>query len=264
MKWTYLLMIAGVTMFNSNFAMADDNNPVGWHWYNENPIKKLEKTDKNENSKTYQVFLQLTPSQQLQILQHVTTELRDKAVLTGNVADIANYKRAQDMWVSKATAFTVGWQRMLLENPNLNYSLQYSHENALAPLMQQHEHQLQNDAIANLAKHNGLLVFYRDNNKIDLMFLKLIKEFSEKNHISVLFSEEGDQNTNNANRSILSNNHIDNNFKRAHSLGVYYFPAVLLVNPKSGNYKIVSYGYLSQDELASRLLSISNNWKPDF
>lgn len=264
MKWIYLLMIAGVIMFNTNLVMADDNNPVGWHWYNENSVKKVNKKDNNKNSKTYQIFLQLTPSEQLQILQHVTTELRDKAVLTGNVSDIANYKRAQDMWVSKATAFTVGWQRMLLENPNLNYSLQYSHENALAPIMQQHVHELQNDAISNLSKNNGLLVFYRKNNQIDLIFVKLIKAFSDEHHIAVLFSEEGDQNKNNANTSMVSSNRIDKNFKRAHSLGVYYFPAVLLVNPKSGNYKIVSYGYLSQDELASRLLSISDNWKPDF
>lgn len=251
-------------MLNITSCFANDNNPVGWHWYNEQIVKKPDKSKKDQN-KSYQVFLQLTPSEQLKILQHVTEELRDKAVLTGNVADIANYKRAQDMWVAKATKFTVGWQRMLLENPSLNYALQYSHENALAPIMQQQEHQVQNDAISNLAKNNGLLVFYRPGNQIDLMFVKLMQSFSKSHQIAVLFSSEGVSDKKLSNTSLDNiNSHADNNFEHAHALGVYYFPAVLLVNPKSHNYKIVSYGYLSQDELEKRLLSISDHWKPDF
>lgn len=260
----FLLIITGVSMLNITSSFADDNNPVGWHWYNEQIVKKPDKSKKDKN-KTYQVFLQLSPSEQLKILQHVTEELRDKAVLTGNVSDIANYKRAQDMWVAKATKFTVGWQRMLLENPSLNYALQYSHENALAPIMQNQEHQLQNDAISNLAKNNGLLVFYRANNQIDLMFVKLIQAFSKTHHIAVLLSSENNLTNQLSNLNVDNvSNHADHNFEHAHALGVYYFPAVLLVNPKSNKYQIVSYGYLSQDELAKRLLSISDHWKPDF
>jgi hypothetical protein len=204
--------------------------------------------------------LQLTPSQQLKILQHATTELRDRAILTGNVNDIANYKRAQDMWVARATAFTVGWQRMLLEHPELNYSLQYSHENSLAPSMQQHEHYLENAGIANLAKQNGLLVFYDASKKSDLMFANLVKSFSQNHHISLMLVEE------NAirNSAVNHNIHIDKGFQHARALGINYFPAVLLVNPKLGSYQIVSYGYHSQDELASRLLSITDHWKPNF
>jgi hypothetical protein len=67
-------------------------------------------------------------------------------------------------------------------------------------------------------------------------------------------------NTNSFNKNIR----VDKNYEHAHAMGVDYFPAVLLVNPKLGSYQIVSYGYQSQNELASRLLSISDHWKPDF
>lgn len=255
MKGKFLIMIMLGVVMSTTISFASDYNPVGWHWYNETPIKK----EKKDNH-LYKNFLKLTPSQQLKILQHATTELRDKAILTGNVNDIANYKRAQDMWVTRATAFTVGWQRMLLEHPELNYSLQYSHENALAPTMQQHEHDLENAAIANLAKQNGLMVFYRANKKPDLMFASLVKSFSQNHHISLMLVEEGAITDSTSNPNI----HIDKDFQHAHALGINYFPAVLLVNPKLGSYQIISYGYHSQDELASRLLSISDNWKPDF
>lgn len=251
-------LIIGVFIMQSIYAATQEYNPVGWHWYNETPIQKEKKENKKDNP-LYKAFLNLSPSQQLKILQHATTELRDKAILTGNVNDIANYKRAQDLWVSKATAFTVGWQKMLLDHPELNYSLQYSHENALAPIMQQHEHNLQNEAISNLAKNNGLLVFYRADKKPDQLFAALMKSFSQNYHISVMLVSEDDS-KNSSNPNIR----VDKNFEHAHALGVNYFPAVLLVNPRLGTYKIVSYGYHSKDELASRLLSISDNWKPDF
>lgn len=259
MKGKFLTMIMLGVVMNTTISFASDYNPVGWHWYNETPIKK-EKKDNKKSNRLYRDFQKLTPSQQLKILQHATTELRDKSILTGNVNDISNYKRAQDMWVARATAFTVGWQRMLLEHPELNYSLQYSHENALAPTMQQHEHDLENAAIANLAKQNGLILFYRADKKTDLMFANLVKSFSQNHHISLMLVEE-DVITNSTSNPTI---HIDKDFQHAHALGINYFPAVLLVNPKLGSYQIISYGYHSQDELASRLLSISDNWKPNF
>ena len=205
----------------SSKVMADSQSVVGWHWYNETAQQKSsdnKKNKKNNENKLYETFENLTPSEQLKILQQATTELRDKAVLSGNVDDIANYKRAQDMWVKKATKFTVGWQRMLLENPNLNYSLKYSHENVLAPVMQQHEHELQNKAISQLANNNGLLVFYRADRKSDLMFAKVVAAFSTAHHISLILVSEGNKNLGNTANFQNIENRYDTNHQRPPSL----------------------------------------------
>src|SRR3990167_8660165 len=113
------------TIFADNNLNANVNsNTIGWHWYNETPFQKNKNNpNKINQEKLYQQFLQLPYSVQLKILQEATEELKDKAVLTGNVNDIAIYKRAQDMWVNKATLFTVGWEKMLLLHPDLDYSL---------------------------------------------------------------------------------------------------------------------------------------------
>ncbi|VDA68312.1 hypothetical protein BANRA_05267 [Klebsiella pneumoniae] len=42
-----------------------------------------------------------------------------------------------------------------------------------------------------------------------------------------------------------------------------FFPAMMLVNPKSG-VKPLSYGFISQDDLAKQFLYVSSDFKPNF
>ena len=154
-------------------GLADQQNPlIGWHWYNE-PVKKPIK--KQRDDALMKAFDQLSPLQQLKILQMATNNLRAKAVLTGKVRDIAAYKQAQDFWVSRATQFTVGWEKMLLSHPEFNYSLQFSHENALAPMMQRDKHVREEAVISRLAANNDLMLYYLRNNKEDRIFAKVIR-----------------------------------------------------------------------------------------
>ena len=51
---------------------------------------------------------------------------------------------------------------------------------------------------------------------------------------------------------------------QAERLGVKYFPAMMLVDPKSGQVKPLSYGFISQDDLAKQFLYVSNDFKPNF
>lgn len=51
---------------------------------------------------------------------------------------------------------------------------------------------------------------------------------------------------------------------QAEQLGVKFFPAMMLVNPKSGQVKPLSYGFISQDDLAKQFLYVSSDFKPNF
>jgi conjugal transfer pilus assembly protein TraF len=230
-----------------------DNNTIGWHWYNE-PAKK-----ENQSNNLEATFQNLAPTEQLKILQEVTDNLKDKAILSGNVSDIAAYKKAQDFWVNKATNFTVGWEKMLLLHPELDYSLQHPHENALEPLVENVEHAKEDQAIAEVAKTSGLLFFYRGANTGDLLFAHIIRNYAAIHNISLLpvsvdgvFSPE------------FKNNHSDDGQQKAQAIGLNYFPALVLVNPNTGTHQIISYGFKSSDELSERLLKISNGWQPNF
>nr|WP_284038764.1 conjugal transfer protein TraF [Escherichia coli] len=47
-------------------------------------------------------------------------------------------------------------------------------------------------------------------------------------------------------------------------LGVKYFPAMMLVDPKQGSVRPLSYGFISQDDLAKQFLNVSEDFKPNF
>ena len=52
--------------------------------------------------------------------------------------------------------------------------------------------------------------------------------------------------------------------KNAQRLGVKYFPAMMLVDPKQGSVRPLSYGFISQDDLAKQFLNVSEDFKPNF
>ena len=56
----------------------------------------------------------------------------------------------------------------------------------------------------------------------------------------------------------------DQGKEKARELGITHFPALVLVNPKSGQYQAISYGFKSASELSERLLKINNGWKAGF
>ena len=255
-------MVRGLFIFISMIVMSitafsENQHPIiGWHWYNE---PHDDKKQRHKTDPLIRLFQQLTPLQQLKLLQMATDNLRARAVLSGRVSDITAYKKAQDFWVSRATRFTVGWEYMLLAHPELNYSLSYSHENALAPIMQRDKHVRENQAVLALARTNGLLFFYRGKNKGDQFFSEIVSHYAKRYHLSLIpISVDGGLSP------VLKNSRQKKGMKKAKALGVYYFPALVLVNPATHRYKMVSYGVKSEEELSDRLLKIADGWKAEF
>lgn len=248
------LFLISLCVASSIFA----NTPViGWHWYNESIGQKP--LGKGTNDRLLAAFNQLSPLQQLQLLQAVTKNLRAKSVLSGKVADIKAYKQAQDFWVQRATQFAIGWEKMLLLHPELNYALRYSHENRLAPIMQQGEHAREVQAIAQLATTHGLLFFYRGKNKGDALFATIVSHYVKQHHLVLIpVSVDG------VLSPVFVHNRQAQGLEKAHALGIDYFPTLVLVDPRTHQHQVVSYGFKSANELSARFLKIADDWQVDF
>ena len=226
--WTLILCL---------YPLWGSADVVGWHWYNQpDPVVQHK----------LKVFNALDPERQLKVLQQATNRLKDQAVLTGKVSDITAYKQAQDFWMKKATQFTVSWERMLLMHPELNYALQHSHENALAPIDQQNKHQREDQSIQKISETKGLLLFYRGTSPADKLFAHNIAQYSRQYHLALIKSDVAKDN------------------QQAHALGINYYPALLLVDPKHGSTQVASYGFKSNNEISDRLLKLSDQWNPEF
>ena len=253
-KWT--LLFALLCFITTRSVAEDPPALIGWHWYNA-PVKHPRK--KRRPNALMNAFHRLSAQQQLTLLQRATNNLKAKAILSGTVADISAYKKAQDFWIARATRFTVGWEQMLLAHPELNYSLQFPHENALASISQHREHAQEAQAVTQLAKTNGLLFFYRGKNKGDQFFSTIVQRYARRYQLSVLpVSVDG----------VLSHAFpVTRHTKgraNARRLGIRYFPALVLVNPETHQHALVSYGFKSEDELSERLLRIADGWKAGF
>lgn len=108
-----------------------------------------------------------------------------------------------------------------------------------------------------LAQHYGVMFFYRGREAIDGQLVQVIKNFRETYGLSVIpVSVDGIINP------MLPDSRTDQG--QAEQLGVKFFPAMMLVNPKSGQVKPLSYGFISQDDLAKQFLYVSSDFKPNF
>lgn len=239
----------------SVYSLASDNTQAaGWHWYNEkNRVTSGKK-------KHIEKFKKLPPLIQLKILKHETEELKAKAILSGDVTDIANYKRAQDMWVEMATRFSVGWQRMLVENPDLDYSFKHPSQNNLVPIMLNIQKEKENDVVKKISKTHALILFYKGSDKTDNILCKNVRSFSNAYKFSYLeVSEDGFKAEGSGPRT-----RIDLNGEKARFLGINHFPALVLTDLKKKKSAVIGYGYFSQEEIPQRIYKVVTGWSPTF
>ncbi|MGT5589383.1 conjugal transfer protein TraF [Escherichia coli] len=115
----------------------------------------------------------------------------------------------------------------------------------------------QRQAIAKLAEHYGIMFFYRGQDPIDGQLAQVINGFRDTYGLSVIpVSVDGVINP------LLPDSRTDQG--QAQRLGVKYFPAMMLVDPKQGSIRPLSYGFISQDDLAKQFLNVSEDFKPNF
>ena len=46
-------------------------------------------------------------------------------------------------------------------------------------------------------------------------------------------------------------------------MNITHFPALFLVDPRSKNYRALSYGFMTQDDLSKRFLNVATGFKPN-
>ncbi|MRT06044.1 type-F conjugative transfer system pilin assembly protein TraF [Ewingella americana] len=225
---------------------------AGWQWYNEAHKRP---TDEQPAST-------VAPSQpdimnKLTMLQHATKRAMYEAILYPGVENFTRYFRLQNYWTQQAGLFSMSAKKAMLEHPELDYNLQHSHYNGTVRNQLAADFTDQRRAIETLAKHYGVMFFYRGQDPIDGQLAQVINNFRDTYHLSVIpVSVDGIINP------FLPDSRIDAG--QAERLGIRYFPALMLADPKSGSVKPLSYGFISGDDLAKQFLNVSTDFAPNF
>ncbi|EDU3771100.1 type-F conjugative transfer system pilin assembly protein TraF [Salmonella enterica subsp. enterica serovar Minnesota] len=226
---------------------------AGWQWYNEPAKSPAQET----TEKPAQVRQETDIMQKLATLQAATKRALYEAILYPGTENFVKYFRLQNYWTQQAGLFTMSAKKAMLAHPELDYNLQYSHYNGTVRNQLAADQAEQRSAISQLAERYGIMFFYRGQDPIDGLLAQVINGFRATYGLSVIpVSVDGVINP------MLPDTRPDGG--QAQRLGVKYFPAMMLVDPKQGSVRPLSYGFITQDDLAKQFLNVSEDFKPNF
>lgn len=226
---------------------------AGWQWYNEPAKSPAPETAE----KAAPVRQETDIMQKLATLQAATKRALYEAILYPGTENFVKYFRLQNYWTQQAGLFTMSAKKVMLAHPELDYNLQYSHYNGTVRNQLAADQAEQRKAISQLAERYGIMFFYRGQDPTDGQLAQVINGFRATYGLSVIpVSVDGVINP------MLPDTRPDRG--QAQRLGVKYFPAMMLVDPKQGSVRPLSYGFITQDDLAKQFLNVSEDFKPNF
>lgn len=228
-----------------------DDPIVGWHWYNE-----PEEQPEPEEEKTVPLST-LPPSTQMALLQGLTKQKLNEAILSPSPEHAADYLRLQGYLVRLSGQFTRSASQALLKYPDLDYNLKQSHYNNTVPLQLAAQKRDEQQAIAVLGQRYGLFLFYRGGNAIDNEMAKTVAAFSQQYGLSLIpVSMDGTRSPD------LPQTRPDSG--QAQHMQVTQFPALFLVAPDAQRYQPLAYGFMTRDDLARRFLDVATGFTDKF
>lgn len=236
---TWLMIVYGFPAT----AHADDfwtQRAVGWHWY-QDPAEQKQATPTAGSSQD--------SIRRMQALQQQVQQTLDQAILNPTTENVKNYITLQNQLSAQAMRFSQVWQAVLLNYPELDYSLQHPTNGLAKQIDLDQAHQEENATIQQFAQHNGLFFFYRSTCSYCQRFAPILKDFAQRyNLIIVPITTDG--------ISLPDFPHSQIDQGQAERLKVTMEPALFTADPHTHRIIPVSYGLLSEDELRQRLLTI--------
>ncbi|HCB0256499.1 TPA: conjugal transfer protein TraF, partial [Klebsiella pneumoniae] len=119
MRTIHAAMLAGGLCCALMPAFAKD---AGWQWYNE----KLKPRDEDRKAVPAAPPPQMDILEKLATLQAATKRSLYEAILYPSSENFVKYFQLQNYWTQQAGLFSMSAKKAMLENPELDYNLQYS------------------------------------------------------------------------------------------------------------------------------------------
>ncbi|WP_434778543.1 conjugal transfer protein TraF [Neisseria sp. Ec49-e6-T10] len=233
------------TIFAQNWYQDDiwqqDNRPYLYYPVDQQK-KQIEQMQKSVKPSEIEAF---------ESLQVQLDQSRKIAIMNPTPENIKNYVALQELAMTQAATFTEQWQRVLWENPSLDYSLKGRPTNTTA--VRQYDQQRGIDtvnAIKQIAGSNGVMFFYRSDCPYCHAMAPVLRNFANQYGVEVMaVSLDGGP------IEGFPDAQVDNGI--ATKLQVSVVPALFIMDTKTKSFKPISHGVISQSELESRFLAVS-------
>lgn len=233
-----------------NVGVVHAENPPGFLWYNLEKTKETKKSSKPRGTP----FNQLSFTDQDAVLRFYTMEALHRARHTKKVEDMRAFLSLQHYWLQESSRFKALFQKTMLTYPEYDYSVTHPTSSMGAKITDEVRAAKGHEVVSRLAKTHGILFFYRGKSPYDLKQIPIIADFCRRFHFALIpVSVDG------ASENPYFTAQVDRG--QADRLGVRYFPAVLLVDPKNGKSSPVAYGLTTQDVLINRITAVASQFK---
>lgn len=222
--------------------------PTGYLWYNL-PKEKPKNAQKTNSTP----FASLSFTDKDAVLKFYTLEALHKVRHTHNIEDERKFLSLQNYWLKEAAIHGKINQLTLLKYPEYDFSITHPTSNLGVKLQDAIKYKSNIQNIKSLAKTAALMFFYKGANPIDRQQIQVLLDFCKRYDFKLLpVSMDGRIS------KYLPNSKVDKG--QAKHLGVRYFPAILIVNPKTKTIVPVAFGLTTQDVLTERLGAITREF----
>lgn len=249
----FILTVFIISPVRADVKTTDYDEPISWQFYNLPEKKEVKEKPvipvKSAESEQEQYM------RQMKAVQEKMEAAKATAIMNPTTKNIAVYKTYQDFFTEKASVFSSQWEKTLLEYPHLDYNIQNSHYNATAAVKTAKEREEQAAAVKIVNQQYGIFFFYRGSEPLDNQLAKVVKEFSQQYELAIIpISVDG--------RISAEYPESKTDTGQFEKMNVRYLPAIFLVEPRKGDFKPLAYGFISQDDLARRMLNVVTDFKP--
>ncbi|HIF9218357.1 TPA: type-F conjugative transfer system pilin assembly protein TraF [Photobacterium damselae] len=253
--WGLIALLAFSPITDAN------NQAAGWRWYKEPKAhpKRLKPQPKPQAhvsvSQTPSTPPPLSATEQMTWFHGYMEEVKTQAMINPTVDNVLAFMRISHFIEGKTTDFAMAWKQALLEDPTLSYTAKHPTQSLAKQTQNAELRQQREQAVKTLTDQGyGLFLVYRGQDPISIRLAPSIQAFADLYAIPLLGVTLDD--------TPLSS--IKSNRANQGKLAVKVDPALLLVNPNTGQIKPLAYGFISQDELLGRFLNVATQYAPDF
>jgi conjugal transfer pilus assembly protein TraF len=235
------LLWVSQSVFCDTYTYFDDHEK-GWHWYQQEPVKQDSAPEPVAD-----------PTEEMSAVRALIKKSLNQAILNPTQKNVQEYISLQNQMSDRSSQFSNVWQKVLLNNPDLNYSLIHPTNSIGSQVDTDTQHVKEDQAIAQLAKQTGLFFFYHSTCPYCQRFAPILKNFSDHYGITVIpITTDG--------ISLPEFPNSKANAGQAEKFNVTVEPALFAVNPYTHKAYPVSYGLLTEDDLRKRILDLTTKF----
>lgn len=231
----------GFLFFSSLEAGWLDRKAEGWCWYEDRFAKKEEVEEEDVQEPSLPVP-DLKKSSD--ILAEIKKDLEEKladAILNPSVENLKAYMDLHKQWVDKSAQFAHNWTYVLLNNPELDNTVNRPVSQYGVQLAKNIEAERTKALISKIASENGLFFFYEGKNKVSQALAKVVDLFVKQYKWELIpVSMDG---------AIIERFPSCANNRIAETMNVPSFPALYIVDPKTKKAIPIAFGFVTLDQL---------------